>query len=162
MMPVLLRAAALAAVYLLVLTSLKPGDVLVGGILGLTVSYWLRRRHPSGRPARVGGPAHLRVAAAARVLATTTGEMVRGSWRVVRFCLGEPANPGIVEIPQDERSRVNMALWGVLTGEAPDEVPVELDEARGVLLVHLVDAGDPDAVRARHARSSVQQRKVVP
>ena len=162
MTPVLLRAAALAAIYLLVLTSVEPGDALVGATLGLAVSYWLRRRHPSGRPARPREPAHLRVAAAARVLAATAGEMVRGSWRVVRFCLGEPASPGIVEIPRDDRSRVNMALWGVLTGEAPDEVPVELDEARGVLLVHLVDASDPDAVRARHAQSSVQQRKVVP
>jgi multisubunit Na+/H+ antiporter MnhE subunit len=88
--------------------------------------------------------------------------MVRGSWRVVRFCLGAPARPGIVEIPRDDRSRANAALWGVLTGEAPDEVPVEVDEERGMLLVHLVDAGDADAVRARHARSSVRQRKAVP
>ena len=45
----------------------------------------------------------------------------------------------------------SVALWGVLTGEAPDEVVVDVDEARGVLIVHLVDAADPDAVRARHA-----------
>jgi hypothetical protein len=57
---------------------------------------------------------------------------------------------------------MNVALWGVLTGEAPDEVPVEVDEARGVLLVHLVDASDPGAVRARHERASARQRRVVP
>jgi multisubunit Na+/H+ antiporter MnhE subunit len=88
--------------------------------------------------------------------------MVLGSWRVVRFCLGAPASPGIVEVPQGDRSPINVALWGVLTGEAPDEVPVEADVARGVLLVHLVDADDPDAVRARHARSGERQQKVVP
>jgi multisubunit Na+/H+ antiporter MnhE subunit len=155
---VLLRAAALTAVYLLVLTSVEPGDVLIGAALGLAVSYWLRPRHPSGR---AGDSARLRVAAGARMLGDTAAEMIRGSWRVVRFCLGAPASPGIVEIPRDDRSRANAALWGVLTGEAPDEVPVEVDEDRGVLLVHLVDASDPDAVRARHARSSVRQRKVV-
>ena len=68
----------------------------------------------------------------------------------------------IVEIPRDDRSRSNVALWGVLTGEAPDEVPVEVDEARGVLLVHLVDASDPPSVRARHAHATARQRKVVP
>ena len=162
MTPILLRAAALAAIYLLVLTSVEPGDVLAGAVLGLAVSYWLRPRDPSGRPRRPGDPPHRRVAAGALMLADTAGEMVRGSWRVVRFCLGAAASPGIVEIPRDDRSRVNAALWGVLTGEAPDEVPVEVDEDRGVLLVHLVDAGDPDAVRARHARSSVRQRQAVP
>ena len=161
MTPVLVRGAALAGIYLLVLTSAAPGDLLLGGALGLAVAYWLRPRRVRARPRRPVEPAHVRVSAAAGMLADTAGEMVHGSWRVVRFCLGAPASPGIVEIPRDERSRVNVALWGVLTGEAPDEVPVEADEVRGVLLVHLVDASDPAAVRARHARSSVRQRKVV-
>jgi len=51
----------------------------------------------------------------------------------------------------------------VLTGEAPDEVPVDVDEERDVLIVHLVDASDPDAVRDRHRRAWERaQRKVVP
>ena len=62
-----------------------------------------------------------------------------------------PAAPGFVEIPRGDRSRHGVALWGVLTGEAPDEIPVDVDERRRVLIVHLVDAGDPAAVRARHA-----------
>ena len=56
-----------------------------------------------------------------------------------------------------------MALWGVLTGEAPDEVPVDVDEERDVLIVHLVDASDPAAVRERHGRTHERrQRRVVP
>jgi multisubunit Na+/H+ antiporter MnhE subunit len=51
---------------------------------------------------------------------------------------------------------------GVLTGEAPDEVPVDIDEQRDVLIVHLVDASDPEAVRDRHRRAwEGAQRKVV-
>jgi multisubunit Na+/H+ antiporter MnhE subunit len=159
MTPLLARAAALAAVYLLVLTSVATGDLLVSAVLGLIVAWWLR---PRGAPARPGERPHVRVAAAAGMVADTATEMVLGSWRVVRFCLGARARPGIVEIPRDGRSRSNVALWGVLTGEAPDEVPVEVDEARDVLVEHLVDAGDPEAVRARHARARVRQRKVVP
>ena len=78
--------------------------------------------------------------------------MVLGSWRTARFCLRGGGSPGFVEIPRDGRSPHAVALWGVLTGEAPDEVPVDIDEERDVLIVHLVDASDPDAVRERHAR----------
>lgn len=156
---VLLRAGALASVYLLVLTSLEPGDILVGALLGLAVSLALDPRTPSPGGAR----ATARVGAAALGVAVIAAEMARGSGRVVRFCLGAKADPGFVEIPRDGRSRRNLGLWGVLTGEAPDEVPVDIDDDRDVLIVHLVDAGDPDAVRARHRRAYTRwQRKVVP
>jgi multicomponent Na+:H+ antiporter subunit E len=88
--------------------------------------------------------------------------MVRGSWRTARFCLRGGGQPGFVEIPRGDRSPNAVALWGVLTGEAPDEVPVDVDEERDVLIVHLVDASDPDAVRERHRRAYERaQRKVV-
>lgn len=158
MSAMLLRAAALTGIYLLVLTSVAPGDVLVGGLLGLAVAAALRPRDgsPGGAP-RTGA-----VAAAAAGLAQTTAEMIRGSWRVVRFCLGAPYSPGLVEIPRGERSRLQVGLWGLITGEAPDEVPVAVDETRDVLIVHVVDAGDPEAVRARHRKAHDDwQRKVV-
>lgn len=151
-----MRAVALAVVYLLVLTSLAPGDVLVGLALGLAVALALRPRRPKEPPA----PLPERLAAAAAVAAQTAAEMVLGSWRVARFCVGRPARPGFVEIPRGSRSRYETALWGVLTGEAPDEVVV--DAGRETLVVHLVDAGDPEAVRARHAAAHERwQRKVV-
>jgi multisubunit Na+/H+ antiporter MnhE subunit len=158
----LLRATGLAVIYLLVLTSLALGDLLIGSVLGLAVAYALRPRHAS-KPARLApAPARIRFGAAAGVLAETAVEMVRGSWRVARFCLGASANPGLVEIPRGERSSIGVGLWGVLTGEAPDEVPVDVDETRDVLIVHLVDARDAEAVRARHARSHQRwQSKVV-
>jgi multisubunit Na+/H+ antiporter MnhE subunit len=84
---------------------------------------------------------------------------VIGSWRVARFCLGWRAAPGFVEIPRGDRSPIEVALWGVLTGEAPDEVVVDVDEVRGVLIVHLVDAADPDAVRERHRRAHDRLRR---
>jgi multisubunit Na+/H+ antiporter MnhE subunit len=88
--------------------------------------------------------------------------MAIGSWRTARFCLRGTGQPGFVEIPRGERSRHQVALWGVLTGEAPDEVPVDVDEERDVLIVHLVDASDPDAVRDRHRRAwENAQRRVV-
>lgn len=156
---ILLRATGLVAVYLLVLTSAMPGDVVIGAVLALPIAVALSPRRP-GRPA---GRMLTRLWAAGGLLAQTSYELVRGSWRVARFCLGGAASPGLVEVPRGERSRHSVALWGLLTGEAPDEIPVDVDERRSVLIVHLVHADDPAAVRARHARTHERwQRRVVP
>jgi multisubunit Na+/H+ antiporter MnhE subunit len=144
------RTVGLAAIYLLVLTSLDPYDIAAGLLLGLVVSIALRTRGADGAGVGLtGGPR-----AIIEAMAATAREMVLGSWRVVCFCLRPgSATPGFVEVPRDGRTRSDLALWGLLTGEAPDEVPVDIDEERDVLLVHLVDARDPDAVRARHHRA---------
>ena len=151
----LVRAAGLTGIYLLVLTSVAPGDILTGGLLGLAVAVALRprgvRRTREAPLAQIG--------AVGSVMLRTGSEMILGSWRVARFCLGLPAAPGFVEIPRDDRSDGHVALWGVLTGEAPDEIVVDVDET--VLTVHLVDAGDPEAIRARHRRAQEPQRRVV-
>ena len=150
----LVVSVALAAVYLLVMTSLAPGDVATAAVLGIGAAVALRPR--SGGTS--GGPLNLRPGAVPRLVWETAAEMVRGSWRVVRFCLGEPRAPGFVEIPRDGRTDFDVALWGLVTGEAPDEIVVDVDEERDVLVVHLVDAADPDAVRARHRRALERQR----
>ena len=147
------------AVYLLVLTSVEPGDVLIGALLALPIAVALRPR----RSHRTDSPVLTRARAAGGLLMQTASEMVQGSWRVARYCLGGVGSPGFVEIPQADRSRLGVATWGVLTGEAPDEVVVDVDDRRRVLIVHLVDASDPAEVRARHARTHERwQRRVVP
>ena len=159
---VLLRAAGLAGIYLLVMTSLDPGDVLIAAALGVAIAIALRPHRMDRSSSDPVAPLEW-VRAFAGMLIETAREMIVGSWRVVRFCLGGQASPGFVEIPRGGRSRRSVALWGILTGEAPDEVPVDVDEARDVLIVHLVDVGDPDAVRARHQRAYERwQRRVVP
>jgi multisubunit Na+/H+ antiporter MnhE subunit len=150
----LLRAAWFAAIYLLVISSLELGDVAIGVALGLAVAFGLRSQPAASPPLRVRAPAAVVVAL------STAAEVVRGSWRTARFCLGAPAQPGLVEIPRGDRSPERVAIWGVLTGEAPDEYPVDVEG--DVLVVHVLDARDPEAVRARHARADERwQRKLV-
>jgi multisubunit Na+/H+ antiporter MnhE subunit len=155
---ILLRAVWFAAIYLLVISSVAPGDLLIAGVLGVAVSVALRAR---GAPAS-RAPLAVRAPAAVGMVLTTAAEVVRGAWRTARWCLGAPASPGLVEIPRGDRSPGRVALWGILTGEAPDEYPVDVDDDRDVLIVHVLDATDPDAVRARHADADARwQRKVV-
>jgi len=151
---IVVRAAGLAAIYVLVLTSVDPWDVALGVVIGLAVSVGKRPRTRPAEDALTSGPSGV----AGAVLATGR-EMVVGSWRVVRFCLRPAsASPGFVEVPRGDRTRRDLALWGLLTGEAPDEVPVDVDEERGVLLVHLVDASDAEAVRERHRLAHERMR----
>lgn len=157
MIGVLIRAAALTAIYLLVLTSVDPGDVLVGGAIGLAIALALRPRHVARTPRQSLDL----VIAAAGTVARTGREMVIGSWRVIRFCLGRPEAPGFVEVPRGDRTGHELAMWGLLTGEAPDEVVVDIDRSREVMLVHLIDAGDPDGVRERHRRDHERWRRRV-
>lgn len=156
---VALRTGGLAAIYLLVLTSLDPGDVAFGLVLGLAIVLGLRARSVD---AQEHSPLPVVLRAAVGMVAETAREMVIGTWRAVRFCLNGAAQPGFVEIPRGDRSNRAVALWGVLTGEAPDEYPVDVDDERAVLIVHLVDASDPDAVRERHrlARERTQRHLV--
>jgi multisubunit Na+/H+ antiporter MnhE subunit len=157
---VIAHALALMAVYLLVMTSARPADAAAGLLLGLVLAVALRARGAEGRSAT---PALTRVFAVGHVVARTAVDMARGSWQTARFCLRDGTRAGFVEIPRGSRSAQAVALWGVITGEAPDEVPVDVDEERGVLIVHLVDASDPDAVRERHRLAHERaQGKVVP
>jgi multisubunit Na+/H+ antiporter MnhE subunit len=143
----LLRVASLVALYLLVLTSLDPGDVLVGTLIafGLVLAAG-----PAGARGDAVGWSQW-AASFARMVASTAREMAVGTLRVVRFCITGAGQPGFVEIPRGDRSRRGVALWGVLTGEAPDEYPDDVDDEHQVLIVHTIDAADPDAIRARHA-----------
>ena len=148
MIGILIRSGYLLAIYLLVLTSFAPGDVIIGGAVALTITIAL------GTTARRGSRSRARwLRGMVGTAIQTAGEVVIGSWRTIRFCLTGAGAPGFVEIPRGERSDYGVALWGVLTGEAPDEYPVAVDAERNVLIVHLVDASDPAAVRERHRRS---------
>lgn len=156
------RVAGLVAIYLLVLTSLAPGDILVGAVvaIGLVLAGTPGPGRGTGRTIAEWGAWFV---AAGRLLVATAWEIVVGTVRVVRFCLAGTGRPGFVEIPRGDRSRGGVALWGVLTGEAPDEYPVAVDDERGVLIVHNLDSDDPDATRARHAAGRERlQRRVVP
>jgi multisubunit Na+/H+ antiporter MnhE subunit len=158
MIGLLLRTAGLVTIYLLVLTSLAPGDVVVGGLLAAVLVLATGSR---GTRRSVAGWVGWFLALG-RLIVVTGWEIAVGTVRVVRFCLADSGSPGFVEIPRGDRSRHAVALWGVLTGEAPDEYPVEVDDERHVLIVHNVDASDPSAIRARHAAARVQhQRDVV-
>jgi multisubunit Na+/H+ antiporter MnhE subunit len=165
MIAVLVRVLALTGVYLLALTSLAPGDVLVGFLLAAGIvaagRYTHRRDRPPDRPP--GTSPGRRLAGVPALVGGTVIDMIRASWQVAGCCLrGRLPAPGLVSIPIGA-SATSAAAWGVRVGLAPDTIVVEIDEQRGELLLHVLDARDRDAVRlAQQDSYQRRQRRVFP
>ncbi len=164
MISVIVRVIALTAVYLLILTSLAPGDILVGLVLSALLVAAERRLGRSGRPIRQPGTSPgRRLIGLPALVGGTLVDMARASWQVSRYCLGRRPQPGLVTVPIRRHDAVSATAWAIRVGLAPDTVVVDADSERGRLLLHVLDASDPAAVRQAQENSyRRQQAKVFP
>jgi multisubunit Na+/H+ antiporter MnhE subunit len=86
-------------------------------------------------------------------------DMVRGSATVVRYCVGPaPSAASLVTVPIGRCRPAVAAAWGIRVGIAPDSIVVGLDEERGEMLVHVLDASRPERVVAAH-QDAYQRRQ---
>ena len=146
--------AALTLVYAFALASFHPWDLAFGAVLAGTL-VWSSRRFVFG-PAENRAP---RPSLPARVLAffpfagVVFVDILKGTFEVtlVTLHLRRLVQPGIVTVPIGERSPLGVAVWAVVTGLPPGSFFVDLDRTRGVALVHLLDARDPEGFRRRQA-----------
>ena len=152
-MSLALRLAALTLVYSLALASFAPADLLTGVAVSAAVLVAIRGVRGTG-DAPAGELARRLVSVPVLLWAVTT-QVVAGAWEMSLIVLGvRPLRqPGLVEIPLgEERSEAGLAFAAVATTLAPGDVVLDVDPQRRVMLLHTIDAGDPDAVRARFAR----------
>ncbi|MGH3757729.1 MAG: Na+/H+ antiporter subunit E [Actinophytocola sp.] len=158
----LLRVITLTAVYLLVLTSLHPGDILTGLVLS-TLVVAIASRVSSPKPAPLA-PLGRRLAGVPALVGGTLVDLARGTWQTAVALLGRGlADGGLVEVPIPRTGQASAAAWGVRVGFVPDTVVVEVDEKRGRMLLHVLDARDPAAVvAAQHDSYQRRQRRVFP
>ena len=160
----LLGIGLLAAVYLLVLGSAHPFDLALGLLLATAVSTWLHGRLEP--PRGTGAPSlPARVAAFPLLAAAVLAEIARGTWDVALrvLHLRRLERPGIVAIPIGQRSPLGVAVTGLLVGLSPGSILLEVDERRRTMLFHVIDASDPDGVRADIDRLYQRyQRRVFP
>ena len=140
--------ALLTLVYALALASFEPLDLLFGAFLSAALVLVSRRFVFGDDPDR--GPALLRRAAAFLPFSLAVfREILVGTWEVtlVTLHLRPLQEPGIVAVPIGERTPTGVAVWAVVTGLPPGSFFVDVDRERGVVLIHILDARDPEAYR---------------
>lgn len=159
-----LAVAALALVYALALASADPWDLVLGAVLA-ALGLWLFRgllgvdwfAHRTGVLGRLIWSLPLAVAVAR--------EIVRGTWSVASVVMGvRPLRrPGIVAVPIDERSEFGAGVSMLIATLSPGSYLVDVDLERGCMLLHVLDAADPDGVREDLRRFyETYQRRVFP
>ena len=144
----------LTLVYALALASFHPWDLLFGAGLSAALLFASRRfvfdadgtaLRPAGRGLTLLG----RVVAFVPFAAVVFRNILAGNVEVTLVTLGlRPLlRPGIVAVPVGDRTPTGVAVWAVVTGLPPGSFFVDVDRERGVVLIHVLDARDPEAYR---------------
>lgn len=92
-------------------------------------------------------------------------EVFTGTWLVATRVVGiHPLeHPGIVRIPIGERSPVSSGMAGFVITVTPGTFLLDVDEETNEMLIHAIDASDPEAVRDHyHWLFEHFERRVVP
>jgi len=156
--------SGLTLVYAFALASFHPLDLLFGAGLSVALVFASRRFVFGDGPARGTSLSRRAVAFLPFALAVFR-EILTGTWEVtlVTLHLRPLKRPGIVEVPIGERTPAGVAVWSVVAGLPPGSFFVDVDRERGVVLLHVIDAGDPEAVRRQEEEFYRRyQRKVFP
>jgi multisubunit Na+/H+ antiporter MnhE subunit len=149
--------ACCAAVYALTLASADPVDVGTGVLIGTAVTLLLRSFM---RETAIAGVVANPPSAVRRTIwflpfaFAVLRDVVAGTIAVARYSLGlrDADHQGIVALPIGERTRLGVAVSAWATTLSPGTALVDVDWQAGQILIHVLDAGDPDAVRAAHQR----------
>jgi multicomponent Na+:H+ antiporter subunit E len=144
----------LTLVYALALASFHPWDLLFGAGLSAALLFACGRFvfDADGTAPR---PAYRRLTLLGRVVAfvpfaaVVFRNILVGNVEVTLVTLGlRPLlRPGIVAVPVGDRTPTGVAVWAVVTGLPPGSYFVDVDRERGVVLIHVLDARDPEAYR---------------
>jgi multicomponent Na+:H+ antiporter subunit E len=144
----------LTLVYALALGSFHPWDLLIGASLSAALLFASRRfvfgaDDATLRPVDPGLTLLGRVMAFVPFAVAVFREILVGNWEVtlVTLHLRPLVRPGIVAVPIGERTPTGVAVWAVVTGLPPGSFFVDVDRERGVVLIHVLNARDPEAFR---------------
>lgn len=157
----------LTIVFCLALASFAVWDIVIGALLGTLVVVLFHGAVPA-IPGRSNGQLPAWPSRAVHFIpfaGITIWEILIGSVRVALIVMGvrKLEHPGIVAVPIGERSKFGVMVTGITTSLAPGSILLDVDWNRHMMLVHVIDASDPDGVRAdMQELYDRYQRKVFP
>ncbi|MDP3137182.1 MAG: Na+/H+ antiporter subunit E [Burkholderiaceae bacterium] len=146
----------IVALWLGLAGSVSVGQVLLATLLGLllpplTQSFWPNR------------PRLARPVAGARLAVIVLFDIVVANWQVARRVLGplDRLHPRFIEVPLEIEDNFVATILGGIVSMTPGTVSVDIDQERGLLLVHALDAEDPQAlIRTIKARYEAPLKEV--
>lgn len=138
-----LLTLVLALVWLLLVNSRTPGQVLLGLLLGWTISRFTRRFWPE--TVRIRRPLIL-----LRFVGVVLYDILVANLTVARLILGRPERlrPAFVVLPLTLKSNLAISLLANTICLTPGTVSARLSLDRGQLLIHVLDVADPAALVA--------------
>lgn len=163
MMRLASSAVGLGVLYVATLASDDPVDLATGVVLGAALGMLLARRRL--------GPTGVAVALGQRIvwfpvfLGAVLADVLQGTWDVALrvMHLRHLERPGVVRVPIGQRSEHGVAISALATTLSPGTLLIDVDWDRRDLLLHVIDASDPDRVRDRLQRFYDRyQRRVFP
>lgn len=155
-------ALLLTLIYAGALASFDPWDLLIGALLaaGLIALFrgFLHQEMSDKPPVRPR-----RLLAFIPFFGAIVREIIVGTWIVARIVLHpRPRNrPGIIAVPLGERTEAGVAISALAMSLSPGSSLIAIDWDRRVMLVHLLDASDPDEVRATLQRFYERYQRAV-
>lgn len=154
----------LTGLYVLVLSSMKPWDWVIGG--ALASGLWFASRHLLHTASdKTMPPLWYRVCYAPLLAGAVLWEILRDTWRVALLTIGwKPADrPGFIEVPVGKWSDQGITVGCMLHTLTPCTYLVETDLERKVMVFRVLDGADSDAARRRIERFYQRyQRHVFP
>lgn len=127
--------------WVLITNTASLGLLLLGGLLAIVVPRWTQAFWSN--PPRLVRPWQ-----ALRFLGVFALDIVTANWRVARQVIGplHRLSPAFVEVPLDLRDPFIATLLGSIVSLTPGTVAIDVDRQRWVMLVHALDAPDPQAL----------------
>ncbi|WP_119155794.1 Na+/H+ antiporter subunit E [Caldimonas tepidiphila] len=130
----------IVASWLLLMQSFRGPDIFWAVLIGLVVPKLLG----DFLPVRV----HLRVGPALRLMRIVLWDIIVANIAVARLVLGPMSRPrpAWIEVPLTATHPTAIALFAAIITTTPGTVSCVIDEERRLILVHALDAEDPQAM----------------
>lgn len=154
----------LTLVYALVLASFSPWDLALGALFSGALLYAFRGFVFGGKPAPLPG-LFRRMLAFWPFAFAVVKDTISGTWQVTQVILKRKPlrRPGIVAVPIGERTPVGVAVSSLVTTVSPGAVLIDVDWDEGVMLIHSIDASEPEEIIRSHQEFYRRyQKKVFP
>lgn len=151
LLPRPLLSLGIFLVWALITNAASLALLVLGGVLALVVPQLTAPFWPE--PPRL-----VRPLAALRLLAVFACDIVTANWRVARQVIGplHRLSPAFVEVPLELRDPFVATLLASVVSLTPGTVAIDVDRSNWILLVHALDAPDPqaliDEIRERYER----------